>query len=85
MLRLSPDKNESMHVDEHGITTKLPTMYRGTSLIRNRLPPGPYSGPMPMNRQWLQGGGCFLMSVVPMFRGTSLIRNSQPPTISVGP
>jgi hypothetical protein len=36
--------------------------YRGTSLIRNRTPLGPYSRPMVV----LGGGGLFLMSEVPL-------------------
>ena len=41
--------------------------YRGTSLIRNRPPVGPYSSPMPRTLRGSQGGGCFLMSEVPMY------------------
>ena len=40
--------------------------YRGTSLIKNSAPLGPYSSPMPrpLWRSW--GGGRFLMSEVPL-------------------
>ena len=39
--------------------------YRGTSLIRKRLPLRPYSRPMPMVlRRSLGGGGVFVMSEV---------------------
>jgi len=38
------------------------TNYRGTSLIRNRAPLGPYSRTMPR----AIGGGRFLMSEVPL-------------------
>ena len=34
--------------------------YRGTSLIRNRPPLGPYSRPMPRAQKWSYGGGGFL-------------------------
>jgi len=40
--------------------------YRGTSLIRKRLPLGPYSGRMPRGLGWSYGGGRFLMSEVPL-------------------
>jgi hypothetical protein len=33
------------------------TAYRGTSLIRNNLPLGPYSRPMPRALRWSAGGG----------------------------
>ena len=35
-------------------------LYRGTSLVRNIPPVGPYRSPMPMDIWWSQGGGCFL-------------------------
>ena len=35
-------------------------LYRGTSLIRNHPPLGPYSRPMPRALWWFQGGGRFL-------------------------
>jgi len=47
--------------------------YRGTSLIRNRLPLGPYGKPMTRALWWSQGGGCFLMSEVPLYRLLTLI------------
>jgi len=40
--------------------------YRGTSLIRNAPPIGPYSMPMPRALWWFWGGVLFLMSVVPL-------------------
>ena len=40
---------------------------RGTLPIRNRLPPGPYSGLMPMVLRRSQEGGRFLMSEVPLY------------------
>ena len=36
-------------------------VYRGTSLIRNSLPLGPYGRPLVV-----LGGGCFLVSEVPL-------------------
>jgi len=42
-------------------------LYRGTSLIRNRLLPGPYSRAMPRRLRWSHGGGHFLMSEVPLY------------------
>ena len=41
--------------------------YRGTSLIRNRHPVGPYSMTMPRGLGWSYGGGRFLMSEVPLY------------------
>ena len=41
--------------------------YRGTSLIRNCLPLGPYSRAMPRALWWFLGGGAFLMSEVPLY------------------
>ena len=40
--------------------------YRGTSLIRNSAPLGPYSRNMPRALWWSYGGGLFLMSEVPL-------------------
>jgi len=40
------------------VTCTIP--YRGTSLIRNRCPPGPYSRPMSRVLRWSYGGGSFL-------------------------
>ena len=42
-------------------------LYRGTSLLRNCLPLGPYSNPMPRVLWWSQGGGGVLMSEVPVY------------------
>ena len=41
--------------------------YRGTSLIRNSPPLGPYSMPVPRALWWSQGGMLFLMSEVPLW------------------
>ena len=41
-------------------------VYRGTSLIRNRHPVGPYSRTMPRLLWWSWGGWRFLMSEVPL-------------------
>ena len=45
--------------------------YRGTSLIRNSPPLGPYRGPysrpMPRALWWSEGGWRFLMSEVPLY------------------
>ena len=41
-------------------------VYRGNSLIRNNLPLGPYSRPMPWALRWSWGGGLFLMNEVPL-------------------
>ena len=48
------------------------TLYRGTSLIRNSLPLGPFSRTLPRALWWSWGGGRFLMSEVPLYMGTSL-------------
>ena len=40
--------------------------YRGTSLIRNSAPLGPYSRIMPRTLGWSWGGGLFLMSEAPL-------------------
>ena len=40
--------------------------YRGTSLIRNCAPLGPYSRNMPRALWWSWGGGLFLISEVPL-------------------
>ena len=40
--------------------------YRGTSLIRNRLPLVPHSRAMPRPLWWSKEGGRFLMSEVPL-------------------
>ena len=45
------------------IDTNLAAMYRVTSLIRKRLPLGPYS----CLRSYGLGGGRFLMSEVPLY------------------
>ena len=39
--------------------------YRGTSLMRNNAPLGPYSMTMPRALWWSWGGVLFLMSEVP--------------------
>jgi len=39
-------------------------VYRGTSLMRERSPLGPYSMHMPRALWWSYGGGCLLMSEV---------------------
>ena len=41
-------------------------LYRGTSLIRNSAPLGPYSRTMPGALWWSYGGGLFLMSEAPL-------------------
>ena len=41
--------------------------YRGTSIIRNNAPLGPYSRNMPRALRRPQGGGLFLMSEVPLY------------------
>ena len=43
--------------------------YRGTSLIRNRNPLGPYRRTMPGVVGGSQEGGRFLMSEVPLYQG----------------
>jgi len=40
--------------------------YRGTSLIKNSHPLGPYSRPMPRALWWSQGGMRFVVSEVPL-------------------
>ena len=54
----------------------LSARYRGTSLIRNRLPLGPYSKPMSRALRWSQRAGGYLE--LSQSRGTSLIRNRLP-------
>ena len=44
---------------------------RGTSLMRNSFPLGPYSRPMPGALCWFTGGWVFLMSEVPLFMHTA--------------
>ena len=44
------------------------TPYRGTSLIRNHPPLGPYSRPVPRVLRWFWGGGGGLMSEVPLYQ-----------------
>ena len=53
-------------------SNNFPIWYRGTSLIRNSAPLGPYSGTMPRALWWPWGGGLFLMSEVPLYRYNSL-------------
>ena len=55
-------------VDKLEVPALLKTVgpYRGTSLIRNRLPLGPYTGHMPRALWWSDGGRLFLMSEVPL-------------------
>ena len=43
------------------------TRYRGTSIIKKRLPVGPYRCPMPRALWWSYGGGRFLISEVPLY------------------
>ena len=42
-------------------------VYRGTSLIRNQSPLGPYSRNMTLALSWSNGGVLFLMSEVPLY------------------
>ena len=46
--------------------------YRGTSLIRNRRPLGPYSRTMPRALWGSWGGGRFRMSKVPLYQKLKL-------------
>jgi len=41
--------------------------YKGTSLIRNSAPLGPYSGTMPRALWWSWGGWLLLISEVPLY------------------
>jgi len=50
----------------------LTELYRGTSLIRNNFPLGPYSRPMSWVLWWSLGGGLFLMNEVPLYRNASM-------------
>ena len=43
-------------------------VYRGTSLIRNRTPLGPYRRPMLRVLGGSEGDGCFLMGEVPLYK-----------------
>ena len=45
--------------------------YRVTLPIRNCLPLGSYSRPMPRALRWSKGGGQFLMSDVPLYMVTT--------------
>ena len=46
--------------------------YRGTSLIRNSAPVGPYSRTIPRALWWSQGVEPFLMSEAPLYSRLSL-------------
>jgi len=54
-----------------------PAGYRGTSLIRNIAPLGPFSRNMPRAIWWSQGGGLFLMREVPLYRGSPSCRKPK--------
>ena len=57
-------------LDERGAYTLVP--YKGTSLIRNSAPLGPYRRNMPRALWWsCGGGGVFLTSEVPLHPHTS--------------
>ena len=47
-------------------------LYRGTSLMRNSLPLGPYSRPVPRNLWWSWEGGLFRVSEVTLKVGRPL-------------
>ena len=49
-----------------GVTLHSHAQYRGTSLIRNIAPLGPYSRTMPRALWWPKGEWLFLMSEVPL-------------------
>ena len=51
----------------HSRSATLPH-YRGTSLIRNTPPVGPYSSLMPRALRWSWGGRQFLVSEVPLYQ-----------------
>ena len=58
----------AFRVDDFSIIKK-GCAYRGTSLIRNRLPVEPYSRAMPRALWWSHGGGRFFMSEVLLSTG----------------
>ena len=43
------------------------SLYRGTSLIRQRIPSGPNRRPTPRVLWWSEGGRCFLISEGPLY------------------
>ena len=51
-------------------------LHRWTSLIRKRLPLGPYSRPEPRALRRSKGGGRFLMGEVPLYRWTKKVLES---------
>ena len=60
--------------------------YRGTSLIRNRLLPGPYSRTMPRALWCSWGGGRFFISQIPLYGLGRIPRSScaaTPPRTTV--
>jgi hypothetical protein len=63
-----------------GSGSSLPSLeaYRGTSLVRNRHPVGPYSRNMPRALRRSQEGGLSLMSEVSLY-GKGLARQPHPP------
>jgi len=48
--------------------------YMGTSLIRNRLPLGPYSRPLPRALWWSRGGGHFRARYLCTLEGRAGVR-----------
>ncbi|KAJ1491230.1 hypothetical protein T484DRAFT_3222922 [Baffinella frigidus] len=59
-----------------GLSQTVP--YRGTSLIRNRPPLGPYSRPTPRALWWSLGGWAFLMSELSVAGEDHLQRRAYP-------
>ena len=71
-------------IGETGIDTYTDSMYRGTLLIRRRLPVEPYSVPEPRALWWSSGGGGqLLMGEVPLYMkvamlGSTVSTNASP-------
>jgi len=67
--------------------TLITQSYRGTSLIRNNPPVGPYCSPPPKGLWLYEGGGLFLMSEVPLYfaRFTKLLSGLYTHSPSTGP
>ena len=57
------------------------SVFRGTSLIRDSPPPGPYSRPMPGALWWSYEGRWFLRNEVPLY---NVFVGPLSPTLSLG-
>jgi hypothetical protein len=84
IVETCPEANVSRsgHIPQVASSQYPPTAqgYRGTSLIRKRIPLGPYRRPMPRVLGGSLGGGRFLMSEVPLY----LAHKKSPPVGTYG-